>query len=53
MAHVQDQDKSFFASVGSVSVTLSWVMAIPSLDDLAYKADRKEEIARNDERGTV
>ena len=53
MAHIQEQDKSFFASVGSVSVTLSWVVAIPSLDEGAYEADRKEEIARNDERGTV
>ena len=53
MAHVQEQDKSFFASVGSVSVTLSWIVAIPSLDEGAYEADRKEEIARNDERGTV
>ena len=53
MAHVQEQDKSFIASSGSICMTLSWVMAIPSLDDLAYKADRNEEIARNDERGTV
>ena len=53
MAHVQEQDKSFFASMGSICVTLSSVMAIPGLDDVAYKADWKEEVARDDERGTV
>ena len=53
MAHVQEQDKSSFASSGSICMTLSWVMAIPGLDDVAYKADWQKEIARDDERGTV
>ena len=35
MGHVQVQDKLFLASLGSMCVTLSWVMAIPGLDDIA------------------